>query len=374
MTTAETPDRRASGGTESHRREFPAGIDGRYYTDPGIFERELDVVFGRTWQMVGHVSQLAGAGDLITATVGQERIVVVNDGAGLNAFYNVCQHRGHQLVIEDQANMADISCPYHAWLYDLSGRLLKARRLSADDLGNICVPRVRVEILAGYVFVNLDLQAASLADTTPGVEAALLDLAPAAPERVLTARLTHEFAANWKLAIENYNECYHCPNVHRSFTTGVIDPKTFLITPRGQTVWHTAAAAPPDRRPYRLDDDHLGYGSFFVWPVSSIQCYPGRILNTFRWVPLAVDRTLLIREWWFDGTEPTDEQRKAIELDWVTTVAEDFDLMESVQHNMSSRGYRPGPLVVDPSGTADVHHENAVPHLQMLALRALGDD
>ena len=138
-------------------------------------------------------------------------------------------------------------------------------------------------------------------------------------------------------------------------------------------MWHTASAAPPDRRPYALDDEHTGYGSFFVWPVSSIQGYPGRILDTFRWVPLAVDRTLLIREWWLDEAEPTDEQRKAIELDWTTTVAEDFDLMESVQHNMSSRGYRPGPLVIDSSGTADVHHENAVPHLQALAVATLGD-
>ena len=346
-------------------------IDGHYYTDPAIFERELDAVFARTWQLVGHVSQLAQAGDLITATVGRERIVVANDGSGLNAFYNVCQHRGHQLVMEDSTNVADISCPYHAWLYDLSGRLVRARRLEASALGDICVPRVRVETLAGYVFVNLDLDAASLAGTAHGVEEALLDLAPAAAQRTLTARLTHEFAANWKLAIENYNECYHCPNVHRSFTTGVIDPKTFFITPRGQTVWHTAEAAAPNRRPYPIDDEHTGYGSFFVWPVSSIQCYPGRILNTFRWVPLAVDRTLLIREWWFDNPEPTDEQRRAIELDWVTTVAEDFELMESVQHNMSSRGYRPGPLVVDTGGTADVHHENAVPHLQALALDAL---
>ncbi len=355
--------------TDTHVR----AIDGRYYTDPAIFEAELERVFARTWQMVGHVSQLARPGDLITATVGRERIVIANDGTALNGFYNVCQHRGHQLVLEEQANMEDISCPYHAWLYDLSGRLLKARRLPAAALGDICVPRVRVETLAGYVFVNLDPEAASLADTTPGVEASLLDLAPAAPERMLTARLTHEFAANWKLAIENYNECYHCPNVHRSFTTGVIDPKTFLITPNGQTIWHTAEAAPPDRRPYELEDDHTRYGSFFVWPVSSIQCYPGRILNTFRWLPLAVDRTLLIREGWFDEPEPTDEQHKAIELDWETTVTEDFNLMESVQHNMSSRGYRPGPLVVHSSGTADVHHENAVPHLQALVLAALGD-
>ena len=116
--------------------------------------------------------------------------------------------------------------------------------------------------------------------------------------------------------------------MHRSFTTGVIDPKTFMITPRGQTIWQTAQAAPAERVPSEFDAEQRRYGAFFVWPVSSLQCYPGRILNTFRWVPLAVDRTLLIREWWFDDPEPNDEQRKAIELDWVTTVSEDFELME----------------------------------------------
>ncbi len=233
------------------------------------------------------------------------------------------------------------------------------------------MPRVRVDTLAGFVFVNLDLDAEPLADYAPHVEAQVLDTAPDAPARHLTARLTHTFDANWKLAIENYNECYHCPNVHRAFTAGVVDPATFMITPLGNTVMHTASVAAGAT--YELAGSSAEYASWYTWPVSSIQCYPGRVLNTFRWVPLAVDRTQLIREWWFDTVEPTPAQQQIIDLDWATTVAEDFDLMESVQHNMSSRGYVPGPLVVDESGRADVHHENAVPHLQQLALRALGD-
>lgn len=347
-------------------------IDGRYYTDPAIFELELDRVFARTWQMVGHVSQLAGPGDLITATVGRERVLVTNDGTSIHAFYNVCQHRGHELVPAGTTHLPTIVCPYHAWTYDLAGTLVRARRIDAARLGGICVPRVRVDTMAGYVFVNLDPDAIPLAEYATGVEDELLRLAPNAVQRVLSARLTHTFAANWKLAIENYNECYHCPNVHKAFTSGVVDPATFMITPRGNNVVHTATAVAADSVRYARDDASEEYGSFFTWPVTSIQCYPGRVLNTFRWVPLAVDSTLLIREWWLDRTEPTEAQREVIDLDWATTVAEDFDLMESVQHNMSSRGYVPGPLMVDPSGTGDVHHENAVPHLQRLALEALG--
>ena len=191
---------------------------------------------------------------------------------------------------------------------------------------------------------------------------------------MLTWRRSHLVHANWKVAVENYNECYHCPNVHKTFTAGVVTPGSYRITGRGFTIHHTAQGPPADRSAYTRQADTSEYGAFFTWPVSSIQCYPGRVLNTFRWVPLAVDQTLLIREWWFDRSDPTPEQLEVIELDWTTTVAEDFDLMDSVQRGVASRGYQPGPLIVDPSGTADVHAENGVPHLHRLLLHALGDD
>ncbi len=354
--------------TDTSRR----AIEGRFYTDQNLFEAELDRVFARTWQLVGHASQLAEPGDVITATVGRESIVVANADGELCAYYNVCQHRGHKLVSASATQLKAIVCPYHAWVYDLDGQLRRARQIEASALGGICIPRVRIETMAGYLFVNLDPDAAPLAETAPGAEDELLRLAPDAPERVLTARLTHEFAANWKLAIENYNECYHCPNVHRSFSSGVIDPASFMITPKGQIVWHSAVAAPAARLSYPIGEA-TEYGSIFTWPASSIQCYPGRILNTFRWQPLAVDRTLLIREWWFHHAEPTAAERHIIFLDWNTTVAEDFEILESVQYNMASRGYVPGPLIIDPAGSADVNHENAVLHLQALALQALAD-
>ena len=155
----------------------------------------------------------------------------------------------------------------------------------------------------------------------------------------------------------------------------MIDPKTFLITPKGETIWQTARAAPTDRVPYEFDEDHTRYGAFFVWPVSSMQCYPGRVLNTFRWVPLAVDRTLLIREWWFDR-DRSDRRTAERSSSWTgpPPSPEDFDLMDSVQRGVSSRGYRPGPAhrrapMREPP---TVHHRgHAVPHLQALLLRAL---
>ena len=152
----------------------------------------------------------------------------------------------------------------------------------------------------------------------------------------------------------------------------MIDPTTFRIAAAGSTIRHTARGVTSERSGYARPDGQDGYGAWFTWPLSSIQCYPGRVLNTFRWVPLAVDHTLLIREWWFDRSEPTPEQQAIIDLDWDTTVSEDFDLMESVQRGMASRGYVPGPLIVSGEEAADVHAENAILHLQNLTRGALG--
>ncbi len=350
--------------------ERPRGLAARYYTAPDVFAAEMERVFARSWVMVGHVSQVAEPGTIITVAVGDESVLVANRGGVLRAMYNVCQHRGHQLVTSERVRVDRITCPYHAWTYGLDGRLLHAR---GEHVGELCVPPVRLEIQGGFIYVNLDLGAPSLAQTAAGVEDELLALAPDVAQRVLAARNTHEVRANWKVVVENYNECYHCPNVHKWFTAGVISPGSYRISMKGDVIRHTAEGPRPDGGSGNSTEEANGYGSFYTWPVSSIQCYPGQVINTFRWVPLAVDRTLLIREWWFPSAELTEEQSRLISEEWDNTAWEDFVIVESVQRGLSSRGYRPGPLIMDPSGECDVHSENSVGHLQRLLLDSLGD-
>ena len=376
----------------------PGGLAARYYTDAEVFAAEMDRVFARSWVMVGHASEVAEPGMVITAQVGDESVLVANDAGQLRAMFNVCQHRGHELVTSETARLDRITCPYHAWTYGLDGRLLHAR---GEDVGDVCVPRVRLETLAGFLFVNLSAGAtglAGLAGTAPGVHDGLLARVPDAPRRVLSARRTHEMRANWKVVVENYNECYHCPNVHKWFTSGVVAPGSYRIASGGSVIRH--AAEVPSQPPAwtRSGDVEAsgagheavagtrsgngggveasgaadGYEAYFVWPVSAIQCYPGQVVNTFRWVPLAVDRTLLIREWWFDTADLTEAQSRLVSDDWDNTVAEDFGIVESVQRGVASRGYTPGPLIEDPSGVCGVHSENSVRHLQDLLLASLG--
>ena len=160
-------------------------------------------------------------------------------------------------------------------------------------------------------------------------------------------------------------------NVHKALTTGVVSPDSYRITARGNWLHHTAEAAADPA--YNHDENADSYGSVYLWPASSIQCYPGRVLNSFRWIPVAVDRTLLLREWWFYDSSPTADHRQVIDLDWSTTVAEDIDIVASVQRGMSSRGYTPGPLIIDPSGVADMNSENPVLHFHDLVRAALGE-
>lgn len=341
--------------------DAPRGLPGGAYTDPAGLEHELQAVFSRTWQLVGHVGQIPHDGDYLTATVGDQGVIVLRDSGQVRAMFNVCQHRGHELLTTESGHVNLIVCPYHAWTYDRRGQLVRARGAEVDPL---CVPEVRVDSIGGFLFVNLDADAPDLADYVPGVADELAALEPASANRVLSWTNTVVVEANWKLAIENYNECYHCPNVHKTFTTGIVDRDSYRIASSGYCIRHTARATA--RTAYRRDTDDDVYGSFFVWPASSIQCYPGRVLNTFRWVPLAVDRTLLVRQWWFETATVTPEQREVIDLDWDTTVAEDLRLLASVQRGMRSRGFRPGPLVLDPSGIADTNSEDPVLHLQHL--------
>ncbi len=375
--------------------ERPGGLAARYYTDREVFAAEMDRVFARSWVMVGHVSQVAEPGTVITARVGDESVLVANDAGQLRAMFNVCQHRGHELVTSETACLDRITCPYHAWTYGLDGRLLHAR---GEDVGDVCVPGVRLETLGGFVFVNLTADAAPLDVIAPRVQDELLARVPDAPRRVLSARLTHEMRANWKVVVENYNECYHCPNVHKWFTSGVVAPGSYRIASGGSVIRHAAdlPSQPPawtgaggggadtaNREAAGAGHGAVagsrtgggggeGYEAFFVWPVSAIQCYPGQVVNTFRWVPLAVDRTLLIREWWFDTVDLTEAQSRLVSDDWENTVAEDFGIVESVQRGVASRGYTPGPLIEDPSGVCGVHSENSVRHLQDLLLESLG--
>ena len=345
-------------------------LDARYYTDPGVFAQEIDGLLSRTWQFAGHLSQIPAAGDYFEFEIAGQSLFAVRDRDGaVRTFYNVCQHRAHPLVSGAGKTRVFI-CPYHAWTYELDGRLRAGRNTKSVpgfDNATICLTGVRNEIFHGFIFVNLDHEAAPMDEWFPGVRDEIAEFVPHIDCLTPLEWVECPERCNWKVSVENYSECYHCPNKHPTFISGVIKPETYDIQPDaggGYVLRHTTECQSLDNMSYPIDlgsNAHAGaYRSWFLWPMFSFQCYPGNVLNTYHWRAHSVDRCTVWRGWYTaDGVDDPVIRGLAIQ-DRETTVAEDIQLVESVQRGLQSRGFRPGPLVIAPGGGVLSEHALAV--------------
>lgn len=341
----------------------PMALKARYYTDPEIFRAELDGLLARTWQFAGHLAEVPNPGDYFTFSVARESLFCIRGRDGeLRTFYNVCQHRAHQLV-QGSGSTRVVVCPYHAWSYELTGRLRAGPNLKKAGVKKeeICLTAVRTEIFNGFIFVNLDPDARSMDEWYPGVREELRAYVPQIDELAPLQWVTISEKCNWKVSIENYSECYHCAINHPTFSTGVIKPETYDIQPvAGHVLRHTTECSGLEQMSYEIDPDTNAhateYRSWFLWPLFSFQVYPGNILNTYHWRPDSVDHVSVWRGWYTEQGWDSEVIRRLAKLDRATTVEEDIHLVESVQRGLSSRGYRPGPLVLDPRCGVNSEH------------------
>ena len=340
------------------------GLEAKYFTDQGLFAQILEKVFYQSWLLACHSSQLSTPGDYLTLTLYDQDIVLTraHDGA-IRAFYNVCQHRGHKLA-DGCGNKKLLVCPYHRWSYDLEGHLKAApnsQSVPGFDASAICLTSIRVENFLGFVFINLDPHARTMDEVYPGIRAEMLKLCPDVEQRQYAYHHEADEGCNWLTAVENYNECYHCKACHASFAKGIIDPDSYAINPYGDipVLHHTSLATQSEDAWY--DVSGADYGSFFLWPATSIQYYPGGVVNSFAWRPLAVDDVRVYRTFYSNDGQVDELLQRVIDNDRDTTFQEDLDLVKEVQRGLNSRGYRPGPLVVDPDGGID----NELPILKL---------
>ncbi|MGI9462464.1 MAG: aromatic ring-hydroxylating oxygenase subunit alpha, partial [Aestuariivirgaceae bacterium] len=286
----------------------------------------------------------------------------------VRAFYNVCQHRGHELV-KGTGNCSLVVCPYHAWTYELTGKLRSGPNIKAVpgfDRTGICLSEVRIENFCGFIFANLDPDAKPMAEWFPGVEAELRAFVPQIDQLQPLEKVEVFEKCNWKVSVENYCECYHCSLNHPTFATGVVKPETYDIQPQGYCLRHTTECQNLDQMTYPIDlaaNEHAGdYSSWYLWPMFSFQVYPGNLLNTYHWRAISAGEVMLWRGWYsVDGID-SDVIRQLAVQDRETTVEEDIHLVESVQRGMGNRGYRPGPLVLDPN--CGVNSEHSIRALQ----------
>lgn len=343
-----------------------------WYTDPAFYAREQERIFRRSWQYVGLTEQVAASGDFFTARAGDVPIIVTRDQQrNLRGYVNVCRHRGSQLVNAECGNRQTLQCGYHAWTYNLDGSLRAAPGMRDEaDFDATCyalVP-VQVEAWGPFIFANPDRHAPSLSsvlgDLPAMVDATGLRL-DAIRRRV---RRTYDIAANWKVVLDNYLECYHCPVAHPGFSD-LIDLKSYSVAE--YEYFSTQAGPVKDSARtgkaglYDITGEVEAGFYAFLWPNFTLNIYPGPgnvSLNLF--LPVDANRTLAIYEYCFSDAvaeHEIDEFTRFIDQ----VQEEDVVLCESVQRGLRSGFFDRGRLM---------RSEKALAHFQKLVYRFLGDE
>lgn len=185
-----------------------------FYTDPRVFQADLERVFYRRWLCAGHVSQAPQPGDYFTYEIGGESLILSNAGNGVfHALYNVCRHRGSRLCNEPCGHVGKFVCPYHQWVYERDGALARAKNLPEEcNPAQLGLKKVHLRQLEGWLWV-------CFAETPPDFEPLATQVAAIlVPHRFAAAKIActrvYDVPANWKLIVENSRECYHCPIGH----------------------------------------------------------------------------------------------------------------------------------------------------------------
>src|SRR4051794_22272670 len=200
----------------TERAPLGPALEPNLYLEPDVVRLEQRAIFERTWQLAGHVSDLAEPGSYLTTEVVDQPVLVVRDQDGeIRAFRNVCRHRGSRLLTGSGQCGKAIRCLYHGWTYRTDGQLIgvpEGRSIARLDKAELGLFPARVETLCGLVFVNLDVHARPLADQVPGLPERLERYGI---ERLRPAGEWHNTQpSNWKIVIDNYNEGYHVPIAH----------------------------------------------------------------------------------------------------------------------------------------------------------------
>lgn len=334
-------------------------LERKYYTDETIYQREIERIFGKRWICVGRSEQIAKPGDYFLFDLGEESVIVVRDRNGLaRAHINVCRHRGTRLCSTERGQFAgSIQCPYHAWTFGLDGKLLAARNMrDVPEFDKNDYPLFGASLVEWDGFLMLNLSA----DPEPFEQAFATLLGKWTnwrPSEVrIGATIDYEVQANWKLIIENYSECYHCPIIHPALVaisppeTGKNDlmegpflggPMALIPNAHSMTVGGKTARMPIRGLPV---DDHQRVYYYALFPNTLLSLHPDYVMvHILR--PLGPRRTFVRCMWMFEPEvlEQSDfDGQDAVQF-WDMTNREDWHACEISQLGINSRFYQPGP-------------------------------
>jgi glycine betaine catabolism A len=341
-------------------------LAGHYYRDPNVFRVEADEVFGKSWFCVGRSESLDGPGSYLAMEVIDQPIVVLRDRDGaLRAFHNVCRHRGTLLCELGRGVLRGaIKCPYHAWTYRLDGRLAATPHVGPDEINRaeLGLHPIRADEWQGCLFVNLSGDAPSLE--------AWLDVQEDEPRRfekwsigdLRVAHTTrHDVAANWKILVENYEECLHCPEVHPelvslipTYRTGSVDEgrEDYGVSlADGVRALTASGTSRLPTLPHLSPEEASCYFGAYIFPNANVDV-TGPLASLKTILPRAVDRSTVIVDYLF-----APEAIAAVDFDPSDVIefselilAQDNAICERVQRGVISRAFCHGVYPEKDSG------------------------
>ncbi|HEY1276498.1 MAG TPA: aromatic ring-hydroxylating dioxygenase subunit alpha [Thermoleophilaceae bacterium] len=315
-----------------------------WYTDADVLARERERLFSCAWRYAGHTGELAEPGSYLTLRSGDVPLVVVRDGEGvLRAFVNVCRHRGAE-VVSGVGRCTTLQCHYHAWTYGLDGSLRAAPRSDADpdfDRSGLGLQTAQVDTWGPFVFVNADAAAPGLADTLGELPEIIRHGGLDVDSLEFHSRVSYSLEANWKVAVENYLECYHCAVAHPTFSEVIdVSAERYRLEPHPTFASHYA-------QPRGGSQNGGVQGQFhMIWPGTKVNVMPGPPnLSIGPLDATGPDRTEGHLDYFFPAGADRDWIAEYLDLDNVVG-AEDRVLVESVQRGMRSGAFDHGRLML----------------------------
>lgn len=360
-------------------------LEQNFYKNHELYERELEKIFFQNWFLAGHKSQIPNPGDYFIVEFAKESIIITCNKEGkIKAHINVCRHRGSRICLEKNGNTKNFTCPYHAWSYDLDGNLIGAR-IMADDFkkSENGLHKVHVELIGGLIFISLAKKPLSLNAMKDDLKDVFIQFG--FDNMKLAMQKSYPVKSNWKLAVENYQECYHCAPSHKDFAkihAMAQNPDKFRKQKEGlkenppSNVRIKASSyyfdlAIPGEEGYQYDRNPLLPGKksgskdgspvapllgnlekydgaaseFLVGPVTFFLIYDDHMIG-YRFLPISIDDCVCDLFWFVraDAEEGKDYKLEDLTWLWHVTILDDEEIIVNNQKGVNSKFYKPGRL------------------------------
>lgn len=365
-------------------------LPGYFFRSHVTYQQELNNIVFKSWLWAGHVSQVPNVGDYFLYELAEESVIVVrHDDGEIRALINSCRHRGSRVCELKQGHGKAFACPYHGWVYGTDGRLKAARHMDGvpgfrkEDHG---LKHARVAVRFGLIFINFDPDAYDFNEALAMVDPQL------APYHLETAKIAHRETysvdANWKIALGNYLECYHCETAHRWYSKiHSFKDREQVSAPLNRAMWARAekdtGVPDVDKAVYRMFREAPGFGSCVYTsryalfadyktgsrdgaplaplmgdfkgydggacdcqfgPLTYMLNYPDHCI-LFRYVPFGITRSDMEIVWFVkgDAVEGKDYNREELIWLWDQTTQEDKRIMNLNASGVNSQFFEPGP-------------------------------